>query len=640
MKDPIEEHFERLKKLVELEEVEEISQFREEFLKLSPEERERAGKALLRLKIADSHYSPAGHRLLSFHYAEKKSLPVYSLEIGDNVSFSSDIPVEGDFPTGTVYEKTQETITVAFNHDLPEWVTSEGLYHLNRAGNRATFRKIHEALKEARDAAHSRLAYLRNVFLGLRKPAEGDPVRLEEIRFFNLGLNPAQKQAVKMVLESPDVALVHGPPGTGKTTVLVETIRQAVAAGQFVFATAPSNTACDHLLECLVKVDLPALRLGHPARIMKHLREHTLDFKLASHPLAKTIDGLEAELERLNLKRDRYRERRVLAREEKAEIRDRVRELKKEARALESDLFKQVVQAAPVMIGTHASAGDSIFKNRTFDLLVMDEASQATEPSSWVPLLRAKRIVLAGDHFQLPPTIRSIEAEKKGLALTLFERLHGLLPARFVTLLNIQYRMNEKIMDFSSREFYSGKLVADESVKNHILADLPHVRRTALAKEPFLFLDTAGRGFQESFEPGSQSRYNVEEAGLVLEELNKLLELGVKPQEIAIISPYSAQVRFIAAKVQDPLIEIDSVDGFQGREKEAVILSLVRSNVEGEMGFLIDTRRMNVAMTRARRKLIAIGDSATLSNLPFYRDFIDYAESIGAYRSSWESESS
>jgi superfamily I DNA and/or RNA helicase len=232
--------------------------------------------------------------------------------------------------------------------------------------------------------------------------------------------------------------------------------------------------------------------------------------------------------------------------------------------------------------------------------------------------------------------VRSKKAEEGGLGVTLFERLYPLLGEKFKTLLRVQYRMNEKIMNFSSRKFYGGKLIADGSVKNHTLADLPGVRSAPETTESFLYIDTAGRGFEEALEPGSESKYNEEEAALVVQILNRLLELGVPPSGIAIIGPYSAQVRLLASKIKVKGIEIDSVDGFQGREKEVVILSLVRSNVEGEMGFLTDTRRMNVAMTRARRKLSVIGDSATLSAIPFYQDFIQYAEAIEAYKSSWE----
>ncbi|MBI3313458.1 MAG: IGHMBP2 family helicase [Candidatus Omnitrophica bacterium] len=632
-----ENHFQHLRNLLRLEEAEEISQFKNEYLNLSLEEREKRGKALLRLKILESHYSPGGHHLLTFGFADGRKIPLYTFDAGDVLQIEREGEGFLDLPPGTVYEKSSDSITVAFDWTRPEEILAEdALYHLTPSPSKYTYRKMFDALKEVSEAKHGRLAFFRDLILGLKKPAEGDPIPLEKIPFFNSRLNAWQKEAVRKALEAPDVSLVHGPPGTGKTTALIEIIRQAISAGDFVFATAPSNTACDHLLECLVENGIAALRLGHPARIMEHLRDHTLDFKLASHPDTKRVEEMEFDLERCYLIRQRHKDRRSLGREEREDLSDRIKQLKSDIRALEHSIFERVLAEAPVMVGTLTSARDRIFEEKAFNLLVMDEATQATEPSSWIPLLRAKKVVLAGDHFQLPPTVLSKEAEAGGLGITLFERLYPLLDERFKTLLKIQYRMHEKIMNFSSQKFYGGELIADESVRRHNLADLAHVEQAPETEEVFLYLDTAGRGFEEMLEPASESRYNPEEANLVLGVLKRLLELGVKPEEIAVISPYSAQVRLLASKAQYPGLEVDSVDGFQGREKEVVILSLVRSNVEGEMGFLTDVRRMNVAMTRAKRKLVVVGDSATLSSIKFYRDFIQYSESIGAYRSSWE----
>lgn len=635
MLDP-EKHFSHLAKLVEIEETEEIAYFQKEFVNKTPEERERKGKALLYMKAVEFHFSPAGHELATFRYASDKPLPIYSPDPGDIVCLSQDPNAFFDSPVGTVYEKNKEKITVAFNRSLPEWVDEEGIYHLNIAGSRASAKKMLEALKQVRTAEHSRLAFLRDMTLGLKKAESLDPVSVEKIDFYNSRLNEWQRKAVAMALSARDMALVHGPPGTGKTTVLVEIIRQTIAAGKFVFATAPSNTACDNLLECLVGAGVPAVRLGHPARIMEHLRTHTLDFKLAHHPSAEIVDQLESELDRLYARKDRHRDRRMLSRDDRNEMNEDIHRLKQEVRELDDQIFKQVIQQAPVMVGTHTSGADPILKNKIIDLLVMDEASQATEPSAWIPILRSQKIVMAGDHFQLPPTVISKKAEEMGLAKTLFERLHRLAGEEWKTLLRVQYRMHEKIMAFSSAEFYEGKLIAHESVKSHTLADLEHVKKNKDTSEVFVFLDTAGRGFEEELEPGSESRFNRQEADLLLDHLNRLLQSGLKPEEIAVISPYSAQVRLLSSLMPSPGIEVDSVDGFQGREKEAVLLSLVRSNLEGTLGFLADTRRMNVAMTRARRKLLVIGDSATLGNIPFYQDFMSYAESIGAYRSSWE----
>ncbi|MDP3919908.1 MAG: AAA domain-containing protein [Candidatus Omnitrophota bacterium] len=632
-----EDHFAKLTRLIDLEEQEEIQQFQREFQDRSPVDREKAGLALLQLKLLEYHFNAAGHHLLSFSYATGKPLPLFSLDTGAVVSLTQDGVLEAKLPMGTVYEKDKTIITVAFDWIRPGWLHEEGVYHLSRAGNRATYKRMREALREAASASHSRLAHMRDISLGLKKPENGDPIADEDLQLHNTKLNQWQRGAVKVAMEAKDVALVHGPPGTGKTTVLVEIIQQHVRNGQFAFATAPSNTACDNLLECLVKAGVKAIRLGHPARIMRHLREYTLDFKLAQHSQTEWIDTLQHELDRLYTRLERQDARGGgLSREGRRDLKDEINHRKREIRLLESQIMDQVLDEAEVMVGTHASGKSGLLRRKELDLVVMDEASQSTEPTSWIPMVRAKKVILAGDHFQLPPTVRCIEAEAGGLAKTIFERLYGVLKGDFTALLRTQYRMNEKIMNFSSREFYDGRLIADESVKSHCLADLEHVERCPETEETFLYLDTSGRGFEEKLEPGSESRFNAEEADLVLHKLGQLLKLGVRAEDIAIIGPYSAQVRLLTSRVSDPAIEVDSVDGFQGREKEVVILSLVRSNMEGEMGFLADTRRMNVAMTRARRKLIVIGDSATLGTIPFYAHFISYAESIGAYRSSWD----
>ncbi len=641
MPEPItpEKYFTRLAGLIAAEEAEEIMRRQQEFVSKTPEERERAGQALLGLELCETHYSAGGHRLLSFRYSGSRPLPVYSPEPGDMVSLSENPYDFSDAPAGTVYEKEDDTITVAFNSELgPRFENREAVYSLNIAANRATYQKMREALSRLQNAQHDRKAFFRDLVMGTRKPESYDPLPLEQIKFFNQRLNKWQKEAVRTALAVRDIALLHGPPGTGKTTVLVEIIRQYVSQDKFVFAAAPSNTACDHLLEQLVAAGIPALRLGHPARIMRHLRPHTLDYRLAAHPAAKEANEMEALLQRLIKQRDRRSSRGSgMDRDERRAVADEMRDLKNRIRDLDDAVFYEVFHQAPVMVGTLTAAGDRFFEKRPIDILVMDEATQAQEPSAWISMQRAQKIILAGDPFQLPPTVRSRAAAEGGLGVTVFEKLDRNLGAEWKAMLRMQYRMHEKIMNFSSREFYQNLLVADESVRAHVLADLPGIQRNAETEEAFIYLDTAGRGFEEEFEPGSGSRFNKEEARLVADQLKKLIEAGVKPADIAVISPYSAQVRLLTRLLNHPGLEVDSVDGFQGREKEAVILSLVRSNVEGEMGFLTDTRRMNVAMTRARRKLVVVGDSATLANIPFYRDFIQYAESIGAYHSVWES---
>lgn len=634
-----------------LEEKEENEEIRSEFLNLSPKEKELKGLALLNLELKERHFSPAGHHLVTFTKTDGKDLPLFSLDVGEIVTLLPEKVIEvfskrdKELPSGTVYERSASDLTVAFHEALPEWTETCRLFHLHHSLNRVTYRRMLEALDAVCQTQHSRLETFRKISFGEKKPKRNDLDK--EIRWFDRSLNEFQKNAVRSCLTAEDIALVHGPPGTGKTTALIELIRQAILRQESVFVTAPSNTACDNLLERLVACGVNALRLGHPARITATLREHTLDFKLALHPVGRQIHRAQMELDRLYKRKDRYNERRDLPRHKGGAIpqhggtglQSDIAALKDEIRRSRKEVFEIVMKEADVLIGTPGGSFDKSIRDKNFDLVILDEATQATEPIAWIPMTKARRVVMAGDHFQLPPTVRSKEAEEKGLGVTLFERYHDVLGPEFKTLLERQYRMNQVIMGFSSRIFYKNLLVADDSVKDHMLFGLKGVQKTEETSEkPLLFIDTAGKGFEEKLEPGSASRYNLGEAELVLSQLSRMLALGVAPSEIAVISPYSAQVRLLTSRSPNPSVEIDSVDGFQGREKELVIVSLVRSNFEGEMGFLTDTRRMNVAMTRARRKLIVIGDSRTLSSIKFYRDFMKYAEEVKGYRSAWELE--
>jgi len=622
-----------LKDLIALEEQNELEEIRSTFVDLSAAEREARGKALLNMVLREKHFSPAAHVLATFARENQKPLPLFSLEPGDLIRLMPySLPIE-EYPSGTVYEKTKETITVAFSQELPEWLEEGFVCHLLRAVNRSNYERMDRTLEDVISSDRDEeLGRLRDISFGLKKPESAE---IDVPEWFDPGLNDAQKKAVLTALAAQDVALLHGPPGTGKTRALVEIIRQCLSGGKNVFVTAPSNTACDNLLERLVERGVNALRLGHPARITTALREHTLDFKLALHPDAEAIIEEEAALAHLEKRQERYHTRRSPGPAAERELRAEIGTIRQRVKSLKKELFDRVMKETEVIVGTPVSVFDRTLREKHFDVVIFDEATQSIEPMAWIPLSRTRKTIMAGDHFQLPPTVRSKEAEAKGLGKTLFERFYERLEPRFKTLLNVQYRMNDKIMGFSSKVFYEGLLIADESVKNRVLCDLKGVLKTPETESPFLFIDTAGKGFEESLEEGSESRYNLEEANLVLGELKKMLDAKVPANEIAVISPYSAQVRLLTSLCPDPAVEIDSVDGFQGREKELVLVSLVRSNVQGELGFLTDTRRMNVALTRARRKLIAVGDSATLSSIPFYKNLIEYADSIGGYASAW-----
>ncbi len=643
----IEKHFLYLTRLLRDEEREEQNRFKTDFLDQKPEVREKKGKALFRLDLLETHYNPSGQKLLTFALQNGRPLPRYSLGPGDVVSLSGFQTPPADCPVGTVYEKDRFRITVAFSGRIPGWVESEKSYQLSLAENRTTYQRMYEALHMTRTADHSRLAWLRDISLGLKKPRFGDPVPAAKFAGFDPGLNDDQKKAVAMALEAEDILLIHGPPGTGKTRVLTEIICQAAGAGQTVLVSAPSNAACDHLVECLVKKKIPVTRLGHPARITDRVREHTLSYKLAAHPYAKMIDENEARLEQLARQQERRQDRRVMSWEERNEMRDEIHRIRDDIRDLKTQIFKQVWNASDVVVATHTVCGDPLIHAKAFDWVILDEATQGIEPATWIPLRHGGKVILAGDHCQLPPTVLRSRPGERGLGFTLFERLYEVLGPKSRVRLERQYRMHEHIMDFSSRRFYDTALVADPSVARHVLKDLANVKAEGLDTTPVVFLDTAGLGYEEEVEEGTESRYNPQEAKLVVAELDRLIQAGLSSAEIAIISPYSAQVKFLTGMIFGDKgepgelagLEIDSVDAFQGREKEAVIVSLVRSNREGQLGFLIDTRRLNVAMTRAKRKLILIGDSATLSNHAFYEDLLRYVEFVQGYRSAWEDKS-
>jgi superfamily I DNA and/or RNA helicase len=505
-----------------------------------------------------------------------------------------------------------------------------GKCEIDLLGSDATYKRMRRALAIARDAA-GRGAELRDVLLGR---AEAVHDRLGAVRFFDPGLNHWQREAVKSCLAARDVGIVHGPPGTGKTTVLVELIRHAVDRGQRVLASAPSNVAVDNMLEKLLRAGVDAVRLGHPARTLEELRHATLMARLEDDPEIGAVHERDLERERLSLKLMRARQYGGVKPEEEKEIRREVRRLWKEAREIERDLSKRIVQAADVVLATHGGLG-KVVANTAFDLAVLDEASQATEPLSWIPVVHARKVVLAGDPLQLPPTIYSEEAAKKGLATTLMERLMPELPDACRTLLRVQYRMHQVIMGFSSERFYGGKLEAHESVASHTANELPGIITTPLTSRPLTFVDTAGTGFTEVWNELLDSRENEGEARVALKVWEDLAAAGLKPRQAALITPYNAQAKLL--KTMAPRgFEISSVDGFQGREKEVIIVSLVRSNEKGEVGFLSDTRRMNVALTRARRCLVVVGDSATLGRHSFYREFLGYVEKHGVHTSAWE----
>ncbi len=628
-----EDHFSRLTRLLELESKAEARQAAEYAARLSPAEAERSGASLVDLVIVDEDTGLGGHCLLQLARHNRSPLPWTRLGVGSPVALSAGTGRRDQGHHAVVCELAGATVKVALSR-ASEDLADHDRWRLDLASDEVAVTRQKGALQRARSARGERLAELRDVLLGERPPAF-HPV--QELIPLNTGLDSTQREAVQFALSAGDLALIHGPPGTGKTTAVVELIRQAVRRGDKVLACAPSNMAVDNIFQRLIAGGEKAVRLGHPARVMPQLREHTLDLLVDQHADVRLARKLVKEARKLFRQASRYTRARP-APGIKQEARQEAKDLLDDARRLETQAVEQILDRTDILCATTTGLSSDVLGVRRFDLAVIDEACQSTEPGCWIPLLWCDRLVLAGDHCQLPPTVVSQEAVREGLAKSLFERCIELDGPSIARRLIVQYRMHQAIMDFSSLEFYDAQLQADPAVRDHLLAELPGVEAIPLTQAAVEFIDTAGASFDEELEPDGESRLNRREAMLVCRKVQQLLDAGLSAADIAVIAPYAAQVRLLREQLPEPELEIDSVDGFQGREKEAVVISLVRSNLRGEIGFLADIRRMNVAMTRARRKLIVLGDSATLASHPFYGRMLEYFESLSAYHTVWEED--
>lgn len=624
-------HFDQLADLLSLEGAEEEKRLAEQSHRQGFGD-EKQGTALTNLAIREEHPALGGRVIATLAKRNQTQvLPWNRLSVGSPVLLTPEVDSVQRSWRGVVCGRNRQNIEVALSQ-APDTHLERPTYRLVLASDEISRQRQRTALFAANGAERGRLAQLRDVLIGERPPRfteRATPSALDS------ELNNSQIEAVHFSLSAQDVAIIHGPPGTGKTTTVVEFIRQAVHRGERVLACAPSNLAVDNLMERLVGAGERAIRLGHPARVLPELQEHTLDLIVDSHPDVAVARKLIREANILRDKAARFTRAKPLP-GARQEMRREARELMDDARRIEDQLVKHLLDTTPVLCATLTGLDSQVIGERTFDVVVIDEASQATEPACWIPILRAGRLILAGDHCQLPPTVLSPTAARQGLSTSLMERAIQELGTGISQRLSVQYRMHSAIMGFSSEEFYESSLVADTSVAAHLLRDLPGVADTSLTTTPLEFIDTAGANYDEEAEPDGDSRFNSAEADLVCRRVQSLLQAGLATAEIAVIAPYLAQVRLLRERLPMDGLEIDTVDGFQGREKEAVIISLVRSNAQGEIGFLADTRRMNVALTRARRKLIVIGDSATIGGNPFYARMLGYFELHDAYRTVWQ----
>lgn len=482
-----------------------------------------------------------------------------------------------------------------------------------------SYRLMFEALKQVIGAKNNRLAELRDIFHGTQ-PAS--TFSFHPLRF--PWLNATQEEAVNKVLHAKDVAIVHGPPGTGKTTTLVEAVYETLHRENQVLVCAQSNMAVDWISEKLVDRGVSVLRIGNPSRVNDKMLSFTYERRFESHPDYPQLWSIRKAIRELYARSRKGAEREA--------VRQKINSLKDRATELEIRINESLFSEARVIACTLVGSANRLLIGQKFGTLFIDEAAQALEAACWIPIRKADRVILAGDHCQLPPTVKAPEALRAGLGHTLMQTIVKNKPDT-VSLLKLQYRMNDEIMRFSSEWFYGGMLQSAPEVKYRSILDFD---------TPIEWINTEGLDCNEEFIGENYGRINKSEAELSIEQLKGYITKIGRERflderiDVGMISPYKAQVQYLRRLVRNDAffkpyrqaITINTVDGFQGQERDVILISLVRANEEGQIGFLNDLRRMNVAITRARMKLIILGDASTLTRHAFYKKLYTYIESL------------
>lgn len=550
--------------------------------------------------------------------------------------FSNYDPLE-DRLEGIISFVSRDTMRVSVRVDeLPDWCR-RGKLGVDLLFDEHSYSEMFDALREAKTKKDDK--------------KEGELIRqlVGEEDFFleksedvynNRSLNLSQNKAINTMLSNNLLTILHGPPGTGKTTTLIAGIQALLKQKkQQILVVAPSNTAVDLLSEKLAESGVSVLRIGNPVRVSEHLQQLTLDYKVDKHSSNKERKDLEKQARAYTDMAHKYKRSFGRSeREQRKALFDEARKIRKEIDKIQDYIIDDVLDKVEVITATLVGANHYSIRNRHYQTIIIDEAAQALEPACWVSILKGDRVIMAGDHCQLPPTVKSTTNSSDGLYYTLFEKLVKKLPET-VSLLDTQYRMNAQIMEYPSQKLYDGKLLAADNVKNWTLEG---------DEKPVLFIDTAGAGYEETIE--ESAIYNKEEALFLYRHLLdniRGLRNGKENQKypsIGVIAPYRQQATLLKEIILEdeelkavyPPIQVHTIDSFQGQEKDIIYISLTRSNSSQQIGFLSDMRRMNVAMTRAKKKLIVIGDSATVGQNPFYKGFLDYVTELNHYHSVWE----
>ncbi|EDM24324.1 IGHMBP2 family helicase [Caminibacter mediatlanticus] len=633
--ESIEEYRSYFKELIEKERVAEKEFHLNEIKRLSGVERQKRGRAILGLRM---RY--VGEFLdFKIYRFNRNNMPEHQIKVGDIVLISRGEPLKFN----------QEATVSAVGKNFIEVYSKEPifrskLYRLDLFVNDITFKRMLKALDNLENSEFDV-----DIILGKKNP------KLEKVEVKSDKLNDSQNKALSYSINS-ETFLIHGPPGTGKTTTLAEVIKKHI--GKKILVCADSNVAVDNVLEKLSEYNV--VRIGHPAKIESNLMKYSLDVKIRRdkrykevEKLIKKIDDLKYLQEKRTKKPTPSRRRGMsdeeildLAKQGKGKrgvkvewikemaewlkIQRKISKLYDEKNKITEEIMKEILNSADIVFATNSGAGSEFLEERKFDVVFLDEAAQSMEPSTLIPLIKAKQSIFAGDDKQLPPTILSNDERLK---VSMFERFHKIYPIASHTL-EVQYRMNEKINNFPSCEFYECKVKTYEKIKNITLKDLGVNEDESFGGyTPIVFFDTRGK-FLEETKKDSPSKYNPKEAEFVLSLCKKLIENNAKQEFIGVITPYKDHEEYIKKLMENEKIEgieIKSVDGFQGREKEIIIVSLVRANEKENIGFLDDIRRLNVAITRPKRKLIIVGDAKTLSTNQTYQHLIDYVKKEGKY---------
>ena len=613
--------------LLQLEYQTEKETFRKQTEEMGVQRKVKRGDAWYPLKVDKSYYNSLNQLAVEVIRTSDQEIE-HTFEFGKTVMFFS---CEGNkikylpFTATVSYVDGDRMVCIIPNNGYLVTLQNTQNLGVQLSFDETSYRLMMEALDRA-IKGKGRLGYLRDLFYSHQK---AETFVFPPMHFPYL--NQTQEDAVNMVLRAKDVAIVHGPPGTGKTTTLVEAIREMLMRESQVLVCAQSNMAVDWISEKLVDRGINVLRIGNPTRVNDKMLSFTYERRFEAHPDYPHLWAIRKAIRELRAHRKRGDEK----------FHQKLESLKGRATELEIRINNELFGEARVIACTLVGAANRLLDGQKYGTLFIDEAAQALEAACWIPIRRVSRVILAGDHCQLPPTVKSIAALKAGLGKTLMERIVEMKP-EVVTLLKMQYRMNDDIMRFSSDYFYDGQVESAPNVKYRGILDLDVAMEWVNPSENSEYSEYSDKSFKETFIGESFGRINKDEAELTLNTLQQYFERISKQRllderiDVGIISPYRAQVQYLRRLLMKreffkPFrrqISINTVDGFQGQERDIIVLSMVRSNDDGQIGFLRDLRRMNVAITRARMKVIILGDVATLTRHPFYRQLWQYIQSL------------